>query len=265
VNGSRLIRRCGAGAAFVVASLFGGLARGESPCLDGAAAARAAQVVDARSLKLDDGRTLRLAGIEPFDLLRPDADEAEDMLRRRLAELAGGAPLLVQLAADETDRYGRYPALIAAGGALLQESLAGEGLAVAFAGGDALPCFQRILAAEENARRAGRGLWARATVPQAWPDSLNRRIGHFVIFEGRIVSVGNRSARTYLNFGTWWTEDVTAEIEARDREGFGGEAGLAALTGRKVRIRGFLQEKAGPMVALRSSMQLEVLDDDAGE
>lgn len=262
---SRLCARRGAAVLLFLASLPGGLAlAAEMPCLEGAQAARVESVPDARSLTLDDGRVLRIAGLEPFDLVDPGLEDAEAALRERVRELALGQPVLVRLAADE-DRYGRYPALIAAGGALLQEALASEGLAVAFAGGDALPCFGRILAAEAAARRAARGYWSDSPLPKAEPEALEPWIGHFTIFEGNILSVGNRAARTYLNFGRRWSDDVTVEIEARDREHFGGEEALAALAGQRVRVRGFLELKAGPMMAIRSPMQLEMLSADAGE
>ncbi len=260
---------CGAGAALVVvAVLLGGVAHaaGAAACLDGAEEdVREAEVVDARALRLADGRMLRIAGIEPFDLYRPELEEAEPRLRRRLSELTGAGPLAVKLVSGAPDRYGRLPALIEAGGALLQERLAGEGMAIAFASGDPLPCFGRILAAEATARRAGRGFWAGQTLPHATPAALQQQIGHFVIFEGEVISIGNRSQRTYLNFGARWTEDVTVEVERGDRGGFGGETGLSALAGHKVRVRGFLQAKGGPMLAIRSPMQLEVVDADVGE
>lgn len=137
--------------------------------------------------------------------------------------------------------------------------LAGDGLALAVAAGNPLPCFDRILRAEDTARRAGRGFWSRTKLPEARPDALAARIGRFAIFEGAPVSVGSRPTRTYLNFGRWWSEDVTAEIAARDRALFGGEAELAKLAGRRLRIRGFVEDKAGPMIVIRSSMQIETL------
>ncbi|MGH6925218.1 MAG: thermonuclease family protein [Propylenella sp.] len=248
-----------------IAGALGGAVAAEAGCLDAVTEVRAAAVPDARSLTIDDGRVLRVAGIEPFDLLRPDLAAAESALEERLAELVADTPLSVQLIAEKADRYGRIPAMIAAGGTLLQEALAREGLAIAFASGDPLPCFDRILAAEETARGEDRGFWAGASVPNAFPAALAARIGSFALFEGRILSVGNRGARTYLNFGRRWADDVTVEIEARDRGRFGGEAGLSAHAGKRVRVRGFLEAKAGPMMAIRSPMQLELLSADTDE
>ena len=139
-----------------------------------------------------------------------------------------------------------------------RKTLTREGLAVVFATDEStLPCFARLLAAEDEARREGRGFWSGEELPEAVPAALRPLIGRFAIFEGVILSVGNRRATTYLNFGTWWSEDVTVEVLAGDRERFGGEEGLSALAGKRVRVRGFLEDKAGPMLLVRSPMQLE--------
>ena len=258
---TRRIRRAAAALMAVSALTFawGGPAKA-APCLEEAVAARVAEVVDARSLRLDDGRVLRLAGIEPFNLLRPDLDGAEAAMHRRIGALTEGGDVRMEAASEEPDRHGRVPALVAVGDSLVQEDLARGGLGIAFAGGDTLPCFDRILAAEAEARRERRGYWIYATLPPALPRALGPLIGRFAIFEGVVLTVGNRSATTYLNFGDFWSEDVTIEIAARDRVRFGGEAALGALVGRRIRARGYLEEKAGPMLGVRSPMQIELLD-----
>ena len=89
---------------------------------------------------------------------------------------------------------------------------------------------------------------------------MRERIGRFAIFEGLLISVGNRRARSYLNFGRRWSTDTTVEIDARHREAFGGEVGLAGLAGHRLRLRGFLKEKGGPMMVVTSPMQIEILE-----
>jgi hypothetical protein len=254
---------------WALAFLFAGIsvvsaARAEplqvSACLGETEQAGAAEVLDARSIKLGDGRVLRLSGIEPFDFYLADAADAAPVLQTRIGKLVGAGAVRFRLVRTEPDRYGRLPALVIDDGELMQEILALEGSAIAFATGDALPCFDRILAAEDDARLAHRGYWKDQNLPAATPTALAARVGRFTIFEGRVVSVGNRPTRSYLNFGRRWTEDVTVEISAADREAFGGEEKLAALAGHRVRVRGFLEERGGPAMPLRSPMQLEALD-----
>jgi endonuclease YncB( thermonuclease family) len=232
------------------------------PCSTDAAEAvlGSVQAVDARSIRLEDGRTLRLVGIEPFSLLTGNAADAEARLEFRLGELTSTGQVRFRPITGSPDRYGRLPALVWAGAALIQETLAGEGLVIAFANGASLPCFDRLLAAENSARRARRGYWENERVPWANSTALAPRVGRFAIFEGRIISVGNRPNRSFLDFGYRWSEDVTVEMSAADREAFGGEAALSALVGRRVRVRGFVEERNGPMLTVRSPAELQVLD-----
>jgi len=229
-------------------------------CLPETQEAEALEVTDPRTILLRDGRALRLAGIEPAGLLAEDVDQAEGALRDRLRAILQGVPIQIALISDAPDRYGRSPAIVVAEGSVVQETLLREGLAIAFGTDDPPLCFERFLAAEQEARRERRGIWAKASVASAFPDALQSRIGHFAVFEGRVRTVGNRRATTYLNFGDWWREDVTIEIAAADRKRFGGEEALAALAGARVRIRGFLTEKDGPMMIVRSPMQIEIVE-----
>jgi endonuclease YncB( thermonuclease family) len=251
--------RAAALAAALLAATPGPAARAAGSCLAGAMTATAT-VEDARTLRLSDGQQIRPAGVESFALLVEEQEEAEAKLREFMRRHVEGEPLQLLLLAATPDRYGRRPALLAGSdGILLQLAAAREGVALAFAAGEPIPCFGDILAAEDEARRAGRGFWSRTTVLEAQPSSLSPRSGGFAIFEGVVLSVGNRRATTYLNFGRRWSTDVTVEIAARDRVAFGGEAALAALSGRAVRVRGFVEDRGGPLVVVTSPMQIETL------
>lgn len=245
-------------------SVAGEPERGSPFCVDPAAQLRPATVADTRSLALSDGQVLRLAGIESFALLDGEADRAEAELRAGLAALVAAGPVRFKVLAGAPDRYGRAAALVESSeGRLFQQELVGDGLAIAYATGDVLPCFDRLLAAEDAARRSHRGFWRSAELPSADPEALRSRIGGFAIFQGAVISVGNRRDRTYLNFGTHWSQDTTVEIAAADRTRFGGEAGLSRLEGRTVRVRGFLQEHGGPVMKVTSPMQIETLAEPA--
>jgi len=235
-------------------------------CLAGAFEAEASDAPDSRTIALKDGRSLRLAGIETFALLVPEASEAETAITASVADWLRAKPVRVRLLGDKPDRYGRLPALVGSReDRLLQEELAARGLAIGFHTGQDVPCFARVLAAEDDARRRSVGFWAEAAVLPADPDRLAASIGRFAIVEGVVISVGNRRAYTYLNFGAEWSRDVTARIAAADRDAFGGEAQLSRLAGRRVRVRGFLEERGGPLIELRGPAQIEVLGEGSVE
>ena len=263
----------GVGPVFGAALLLAWTALADRPaaaeaCPAGGEAVRVERVPDWRSVVLADGRVLRLAGIESFAALlstggpadRALQEGADAALRQRVEALAGSAVAYLHRLEEKPDRHERFPALLRLSDeVILQERLVREGLAVGYAVGEPLPCFPLFLAAEADARAARRGFWAGFRLPLAYPDRLRDRIGRFTIFEGTVISVGNRPTRSYLNFGAWWQTDVTAEIAARDRDAFGGEAGLGGLAGQRVRLRGFVAERGGPMLLITSPMQLEAL------
>ena len=69
-----------------------------------------------------------------------------------------------------------------------------------------------------------------------------------------------------MNFGRRWSEDFTVTIAKRNERAFSA-AGLEpkSLAGRRVRIRGWIEERGGPWVEAARPEQIEVLHDPKGE
>src|SRR5262249_27003737 len=71
---------------------------------------RVTEVIDARSFRLQDGREVRLAGIEP---VATGAEKTEKTKRAAaLAALVSGRDVTLHGADDTPDRYGRQPAFV---------------------------------------------------------------------------------------------------------------------------------------------------------
>src|SRR3984885_4725491 len=66
---------------------------------------RVAAVIDARSFRLEDGREVRLSGIEPVATEKPDRTSA-------LSAIVAGRDVNLQGEDDTPDRYGRQPAFV---------------------------------------------------------------------------------------------------------------------------------------------------------
>jgi len=130
-------------------------------------------------------------------------------------------------------------------------------------------CARMLRLAEGRARRAGKGHWrqdgAAKVYSTAQPETFGPAAGRYVIARGRIVSLGKTRSTRYLNFGNYWKTDVTAIVTSADEDLFDAALGgagttLDALAGRFVELRGMLELKDGPLIALRHPEQLVVLD-----
>jgi hypothetical protein len=172
------------------------------------------------------------------------------------------------------DRWGRLHARITVtkaepgteGGSTLwlEEEWLQRGLAIVRPEPGDSECLTRLLQSERTARQSRQGLWANAaTIGQAdQPETLIARSGNYIIIEGVILSVGERSSRTYLNFGTSWNEDTTVSI-AKPLWTAMASRGLskATLENRRIRARGFLQMRGGPLITLTNIDEIELTGD----
>lgn len=216
---------------------------------------RVAAIVDARSLRLDDGREVKLAGIEVADNTKAAA---------MLATLLIGRDVILRGNDDTPDRYGRQPAYVFLSGnqTPIQGELLRQGLALASSEMTEKGCAGALMAAEAEARQARSGTWAVSTVIKnaESPDDILAGIGRFAVVEGRVLSVRQAGATTYLNFGRNWTRDFAATISKRIVPAFQA-AGLTpkSLENRRIRVRGWVEARQGPRIELRRVGQIEVL------
>jgi endonuclease YncB( thermonuclease family) len=207
------------------------------------------------TIALEDGRVVRLAGIEPGEnAAMPPAGTAVTL--RRFATIA------------ETDRYGRLAAHVFTqqDGAerWLQSDLVGGGLARVSARVGDPGCAKVLWAREQSARAAKLGLWAEPyyVIGKAEePLEVLKQRGRFALVEGRVLSVRENGSTIYVNFGRRWSEDFTVTIAKRNEKLFAA-AGLTprALDGRRVRVRGWIEERGGPWVEAARPEQIEVIE-----
>lgn len=218
--------------------------------------AEVAAVRDGRTLMLADGRELRLAAIEV-------ADDGGAALRAALT--AGRALRLAKLGA-ERDRYGRLVALAFAGDAAqsLQQLLLAQGAALVSARIGDKACAAVLLAAEKEARAAHRGLWADPNFAPLAAENLSQlraKAGRFALVEGKVLSVRTSGPTIYLNFGYRWTRDFSVVIPRRSQASFAaGGVEPKGLEGRRVRVRGWIDRRSGPVIEADGPEQIELID-----
>jgi len=230
----------------------------------------ASDALDGGTLRLTDGRTLRLAAIRPTvhpldRLTEPDWPLAETA-RQALADLVVGRALALYQAGPPVDRYGSLVAHVLAEGRMptdptrwLQGAMLQAGLARVETQRDRRVLAAPMLAAERTARNAGLGLWRHPYYRPIGPFEARDAIGGFRLVEGRVLDVATVRGTTYLNFGPDWRWDFTVSFRGRTRRLFErAEIDPQDYSGRVVRVRGWLIERNGPMIEATHPEQIEL-------
>lgn len=225
--------------------------------LTAAGSGAVASVRDGRTVTLADGREVRLLGIE--------AGGDGEALRR----LVAGQTLRLAFpegADRQTDRYGRLAAFAFLPEAQdsVQRLLVAEGAARVAARAGGRLCAEPLLAAENAARAARRGLWADPNFAPLAAENLTglgAARGHFALVEGQVLSVRESGATIYVNFGRRWTRDFTVIILKRQKRTFAA-AGIDVdrLQGRRIRVRGVIEQRGGPVIQAMVPEQIEPAD-----
>ncbi len=230
---------------------------------------RVVAVVDGDTLALEDGRQVRLAGIEAA---KPPRYAAADGGRpwplakaatAALSELALGRTVTPR-GAVLVDRHGRLLAhVLREDGLWLQAEMLARGHARVHTRPDARAFAVEMLATEDGARNAQRGLWRTRVyaLRPADPDTLARDRDSFQIVEGRVLRVTKTGGEAYLDFGADWRTDVTVHIARPVMRDF-AKAGIDPLSyeGKRIRVRGWIGLRSGPMIEANHPEQIERLE-----
>jgi endonuclease YncB( thermonuclease family) len=220
---------------------------------------RVAAVIDARSFRLDDGREIKLAGIEPVVSETTNANRTA-----ALAAIVVGQEVTLRGVDDSPDRYGRQPAFVylPPSDTLVQGLLLSQGEALVAAEVTDKDCAAALNTAEAEARQAKRGTWAdpAAIKNTESPGDILARVGQFAVVEGKVLSVRQAGATTYVNFGRNWTRDFAVTISRRMMPAFAAAGiDLKSLENRRIRVRGWVEARGGPRIEALRVGQIELL------
>ncbi len=255
----------------LVLCVSGSDARAATCDLPAGETAAVSAVVDGETLGLEDGREVRLLGVlapaSPPDWEGTEAWPFAAQARAALAALVDGATVTLRFDTRREDRYGHLMAqvFLAHDGkpVWVQQALLAKGLARVAAQPDMSACLGPLLAAEEDARDARRGIWRSLSyqVRDAHdPKSLGYRRHTYQLIEGRVHGIGEGKTRVYVNFAEDWREDFTVVIK-RKRLPVLEAAGLdlISLPGQRVRVRGWVEWWNGPMIEISHPDKIEIL------
>jgi endonuclease YncB( thermonuclease family) len=227
--------------------------------------AEAAGATDERTIRLADGREVRLAEIAALHSTDGTAEESR-RATEALRSLVGGRRVALH-GRETADRYGRLVAQVTLPGdsvRWVQSALVYEGVARVAPRDESTSCTKTLLAREERARAGKLGIWSSRAFAVREPqdiETLKAEAGRYTLVEGSVRRVGESGGRVLLDFGRHFSRDFSIVIPREAQKGF-AEAGvdLRALPGKRVRARGVIFDWGGPAMELRVPAALELLD-----
>jgi micrococcal nuclease len=234
-----------------------------------------AEVRDGETLRLDDGRMLRLIGA-----LAPRAGDVgappgswppENEARAALAALVEGRSITLWHDATRLDRYGQILAQGTIGSGAdtvwVQGALVTRGMARAYGRPGIDTCTEALVRLERSARNGGLGLWANAAyrVREAGNrDDLIRATGGFHVISGRIDRVSRGQSEVYVSLAPRGRRDgsyaFAAVVPSRGASLTGGTQ-PREMKDRRVIVRGWVEQRRGPVIVIDSKGMLELVGD----
>ncbi len=232
------------------------------------------------SLRLSDGRRLRLAGIalprRPLPVPATEPWPIETEAETALAQLTNGQLLGLYQAGRSLDRYGRLPVqAVLEDGRWLQGVLLRQGLArvETTAAGEAP--LQALRDAEGEARNSGLGLWRLAAYRIRAPAEAGDWVDSVQLVEGRVSAVRRGKDGLVLSFAgdrrhafsvrlpfAVWTEwagmpTLRQGMEPAAVLSRSGPDDPAALVGQRLRVRGWIGKERQAQIVVSQAAQLE--------
>jgi len=221
-------------------------------------------VTERLELILRDGRQLRLAGIEAPEAT-PDDAELGSRSRAFVEERLKNSEIAFESLSAKPDRWGRFPALVFAGGdgISLTEELLANGLARLVPDQIRIPCEPKFQAAEAAARKAHLGLWQDpyyALLGTQDRAGFAEHAGSFIQAEGRLSDVKAGPTRITLIFGPRRRGHLVVTVLQRNVKNF-ENAGLQFkdLIGQTLHVRGLLETRFGPEIEISRPTDLSVV------
>lgn len=199
------------------------------------------KVVDGDTLRLKDGRRVRLIGVNTPELAhaerraQPLAREAREFTERFLA----GGDLELVYDRDRRDNHGRVLAHVYNHrGDSLESALLSAGLAFHIAIYPNLALAECLAIREENARLHSRGIWAPGVWPVLSAADVKPGDGGFVLLTGTVAKVEQNNPFVWLEL------DGPVAVRLRTGRDYGHLNGRN-WQGRKIEVKGWLVDR-GP-------------------
>ena len=225
-----------------------------------------AAVIDGDTIRLQNGETVRLIGIDAPELSQPGGE----MSRQYLTQLIQGKRITLDKGYEDRDKYNRLLRFVYIGNTCVNEEMIRQGYAEARYLSPDDPLREYYIQLEIEAEITGAGLWSdNIFQPRSqldwdglpvinWSDA-HKYYNQCVIVEGTIVKTYNSGIVCFLNFHTNYNY-FTAVIFASDSPEF-AEPPEFFYSGKRVLIIGIVLEYNGsPEIIVKTPDQIRILD-----
>ncbi|MGE8339102.1 thermonuclease family protein [Pseudomonas laurylsulfatiphila] len=235
-----LMKKASLAGAFFVSAIWLSGAQAFCPTPGGLTPVAVQRVVDGDTLRLSDGRNVRMIGLNTPELGKQGRSDEPFAVaaRKRLEALVAASDGRVGLVPgkESKDHYGRTLAHVyGANGANLEAQMLAEGLGfqVAVAPNvDLVACQQ---AAERDARQAGLGVWRQSPVLKAEQISTSG----FAVLSGRVSKVQRNRGGIWIELQDSVVLRVAPNLLAR----FDVNS-LESLKGKQIEARGWVLDRS---------------------
>ncbi|WP_160105289.1 thermonuclease family protein [Pseudomonas izuensis] len=235
-----LMKKASLVGAFFVSAIWLSVAQAFCPAPGALTSVAVQRVVDGDTLRLVDGRSVRMIGLNTPELGKKGRSDEPFAVaaRKRLEALVAASDGRVGLlpGKESQDHYGRTLAHVySADGANLEAQMLAEGLGflVAIAPNvDLVGCQQ---AAERSARQAGLGVWRQSPVLKA--DQISA--SGFAVLSGRVSKVQRNRGGVWIELQESVVLRVAPNVLARF-----DAASLERLKGKQIEARGWVLDRS---------------------
>ena len=235
-----LMKKASLAGAFFVSAIWLSGAQAFCPTPGGLTSVTVQRVVDGDTLRLSDGRNVRMIGLNTPELGKQGRSDEPFAVaaRKRLEALVAASDGRVGLVPgkESKDHYGRTLAHVyGADGANLEAQMLAEGLGfqVAVAPNvDLVACQQ---AAERNARQAGLGVWRQSPVLKAEQIVTSG----FAVLSGRVSKVQRNRGGVWIELQDSVVLRVAPNLLGRFDAGL-----LERLEGKQIEARGWVLDRS---------------------
>lgn len=234
--------------------------------------ARVTKIVDGRTIMLETGQMVDLTGLYySYNADGSDSDNllmSFDFLEKNIKDRFVRVFQTRKETAGRLNRYGHLLGhVVREDDIWVQGSLVASGIARVYPTETNPEMAAQLYLLEAEARKEKYGLWADGTLWRVMSaQELDMKKDAFQIVEGVITRAATVSNTIYLNFGEDWRNDFSIMIPQEKRTAF-SRAGANPLgwAHKHVRVRGWVQDFNGPMIAVQHPIQIEFLDKPAGD